>query len=184
MLAPRAPDVRYSCSSPSANSRIRSWISVGSHSRRLNVAACCRKTRFSLSSFVTWRAASLLHLAANLSTKICNSDSSKYFSNSSGERFCNDESPCGALAAVGSGRSSVRAACASLCGVGVASPGVDEGVSVVSGLGFEGTETVAKPRAGFDAGFFFFLLFGGIVGGGGVFCTSTSRVELAIVIYK
>lgn len=32
------------------------------------------------------------------------------------------------------------------------------------GLGFEGTETVAKPRAGLDAGFFFFLLFGGMVG--------------------
>lgn len=38
------------------------------------------------------------------------------------------------------------------------------GVSAgLSGLGFEGTETVAKPRAGLDAGFFFFLLFGGMV---------------------
>lgn len=27
----------------------------------------------------------------------------------------------------------------------------------------EGTETVAKPRAGFAAGFFFFLVFGGIM---------------------
>lgn len=34
---------------------------------------------------------------------------------------------------------------------------------MLSGLGFEGTETVANPRAGLDAGFFFFLLFGGIM---------------------
>ena len=43
-------------------------------------------------------------------------------------------------------------------------PAVVGGVSaVLSGLGFEGTETVANPRAGLDAGFLFFLLFGGIM---------------------
>lgn len=46
-------------------------------------------------------------------------------------------------------------------GVVVAAVG---GVDVVdSGLGLEGMDVVAKPRAGLAAGFFFFLLFGGIV---------------------
>ena len=46
-------------------------------------------------------------------------------------------------------------------GVVVAAVG---GVDVVdSGLGLEGMEVVAKPRAGLAAGFFFFLLFGGIM---------------------
>lgn len=55
---------------------------------------------------------------------------------------------------------------------------VGGGVSVVlSVLGFEGTETVAKPRAGLDAGFFFFLLFGGMVGA--VFCPSKEHHKIS-----
>lgn len=59
----------------------------------------------------------------------------------------------------------MRAGCASLSGVALDSPTVDEGVDGLSDFGFDGTDTVANPRAGLEAGFFFFL-FGGITAEG------------------
>lgn len=40
---------------------------------------------------------------------------------------------------------------------------METGVEDSVGLGLDGTETVANPRAGLEAGFFFFLLLGGMV---------------------
>ena len=60
-------------------------------------------------------------------------------------------------------RTAVRSGCGSVSGVAFASSVAGDGVDIASGLGFEGIETVAKPRAGLEAGFFFFLLLGGIM---------------------
>lgn len=59
----------------------------------------------------------------------------------------------------------MRSGCGSFSGVGFDSSAAEDGVVAASGLGFEGIETVAKPRAGLEAGFFFFLLLGGIMAG-------------------